>query len=283
MVPVVVAMGLLAATPQAWSQGTSPVIQLLLNARDARTRVQAALTLGRLRPAGSRAALETALDDANAAVRAAAAESLGVLGDSAAVPALRSHANDRDPGVRSGVTHALATLGPSGNNNNNAGGGGDSGASPGGDFSHAHFVIRVGTLANRAGGRPALVDVMRDAIMRECGRSAGMACAVGANLPPEAEQRVRTAHVRAYAIEGSVNTLRRSQVASTLSVRAEVSLVLMTHPTRAIIGELSGAATAQDPNATDNPDGRAQHLEERALAAAVHGALGNLQQALPDH
>jgi hypothetical protein len=77
-----------------------------------------------------------------------------------------------------------------------------------------------------------------------------------------------------------VNTLRRWTVATTLSIRAEVSLVLMTHPSRAIVGSLSGAATAQDHTPYYDADQFEARLQERALVAAVHGALGNLEQSL---
>src|SRR4029079_2465031 len=77
MLPAVMAVALIAVPPIAQSQSTSPVIQLLLNSNDVRTRIQAARTLGRLRPPGAREALEAALNDANAAVRLASVESLG--------------------------------------------------------------------------------------------------------------------------------------------------------------------------------------------------------------
>ncbi len=287
MLPAVLSVGLVAAPLIAGSQSQSPVIQLLLTSTDARTRIQAAVTLGRLRPSGARQALESALDDANVGVRAAAVQSLVTFGDAASLSALRAHANDRDPLVRNGIARAIETLqrNIATTATTTATASGSASATvqitlQSGDMQHARFLVRVGTLANRADGRPNIVDLMRNAILLEVGRSESVACVVARDLPPEAELRVRSGRLRAYAIEGSVNSLRRWTVAQTLSIRAEVSLVLMTHPSRAIVGSLSGAATAQDHTPYYDADGFTRRLEERALSAAVHGALGNLQQSL---
>ncbi|MEI8254973.1 MAG: HEAT repeat domain-containing protein [Deltaproteobacteria bacterium] len=278
-------VGLLAAPMIARSQSQSPVIQLLLTSTDTRTRIQAAVTLGRLRPTGARQALESALDDANVGVRASAAQSLVTLGDIASLGALRAHANDRDPLVRNGIARAIETLARNTATTATPTAAGSASATvqislQSGDMQHARFLVRVGTLANRADSRPNIVELMRNAILLEVGRSGSVACVVARDLPPEAELRVRTGHLRAYAMEGSVNSLRRWTVAQTLSIRAEVSLVLMTHPSRTIVGSLSGAATAQEHTPYYDTDGFTQRLEERALSAAVHGALGNLQQSL---
>jgi hypothetical protein len=261
----------------------SPIIQLLLSSPDARTRIQAAATLGRLHPNGSRQALESALDDVNPGVRAASAQSLVNIGDTAAIGALRAHANDRDVLVRNGIARAIETLQERQAAALAAAHPAAALTSPSGacDLANARIVVRVGTLANHADSRVNIVDLMRNAIVSEVGRTGGAMVAVAASqLPPEAEQRVRAGRVRAYAIEGSVNSLRRWTVAQTVSVRAEVSLVLMTHPSRAIVGSLSGAATAQDRAPGYDADGFARRLEERALSGAIHGALGRLEQSL---
>lgn len=268
------------AGSQSSQSSTSPIVQILLTARDARVRAQAATTLGRLRASGARLALETALGDRNPMVRAAAAQALAALADPAALPSLRAHQNDGDPGVRASVAQAvqhlerLATGGSAGNTQAVHAVG-----TTGNDWNRARFVVRVGTLTNRTGARPTVVDVLRNAIVQEVSRHTDVACAVG-TLPPEAERRVRTGRLRVFAMEGGINTLRRWTVANTISVRAEVSLVLMTEPSRAIVGSLSGAATAQDSAIFPDIDGLAQRLEERALVAAVRGAMSDFRTSL---
>jgi hypothetical protein len=282
ILPASVSIALLAVPPIALSQSSSPVIQLLLNARDVRTRVQAATTLGRLRPPGARQALESAMSDDNPAVRAAAAQALMNLGDPAALPALRSHANDSDPGVRAGVAQAVQTL--QGSAGVSVAMAPPSSGSPmmGApvNWSHTRYAIRLGNLTNRAGGRAGLVDVLRNAIVQEASRGGEMAVVSGA-LPPEIERRVRAGQVHSYALEGGVNTLRTWTVANTLSVRAEVSLVLMSDPGRAMVGSMTGAATAQDRTPPYDAAMFEQRLQDRALVGAVHGAMGNLQRSLP--
>jgi hypothetical protein len=282
MLPLALSVALIAVPPLARSQADSPVIRLLHDSRDPRVRVQAATTLGRLRPPGAREALERALGDDNPLVRAAAAQSLLVLRDPAALGPLRARANDRDPGVRTSILRVVREL--EGLTAPSTAPGAVAGAPAGGgqgttDWSRARFLVRLGTLANRASERAAVVDVMRNAIVQEVERHADVAYVLGA-LPPEAERRVRAGRIRVFAMEGGVNTLRHWTVASMLSVRAEVSLVLMTEPTRTLVGSLSGAATAQDRAPEQDPDAFAQRLEERALAAAVRGAMGNLRASL---
>lgn len=84
-----------------------------------------------------------------------------------------------------------------------------------------------------------------------------------------------------YEMDGAVQQLRRWTVASMLNVRAEVSLVLVTMPARAIVGSMTGAATAQNTTAPGvSPDTIASELEVRALAGAVRGAVANLRTSL---
>ncbi len=277
-----VALCVVITTPVARSQAQSPVIELLLNGRDVRTRVQAASTLGRLRPAGAREALERALGDPSPAVRATAAQSLGTLGDPRAIVRLTTHVNDEDPGVRAGVRQSILDL-------QSRMGTGISAATPSStyasigaprnDWNRARFVVLVRSLSNNVQARSGVMDVMRSAILQEVARNPDVAAASGA-LPFEAMSRVQTGQLRAYAIEGSIRTLRRWTVASQLSVRAEVSLVLMSEPGRTIVGSLSGAATAADMQPPGDLETFAQRLEDRAVGGAVRGALNNLHSSL---
>jgi hypothetical protein len=267
-----------SSTPSVAGESASPVLSLLATARDPRTRFQAALTLGRLRPPGAREALERALDDSDATVRASAAESLRTIGDAAAIPALRARRSDPDPTVRSTVARALALL------EGNTAAASSASASPLGaqspNWSTARFVLRPGALANRADQRTHIVDALRDALAQELARLDDVAFSVGA-LPPEAERRVRSGRLRVFTIDGSVQQLRRWSVASTLSVRAEVSLVLVAVPARSIVGSMSGAATAQNTTSPgQTTDALARDLEQRALHGAVRGAVANLRASL---
>ncbi|MDP3277143.1 MAG: HEAT repeat domain-containing protein [Deltaproteobacteria bacterium] len=259
----------------------SPILGMLRDARDARTRWQAALMVGRMRPAGAREALIAALRDRDGTVRASAAEGLRSLGDSSAVPALRAALRDSDGTVVSSVTRALAQLDHSSPVAVAPTAVVSASAGPV-NWSRTRFVLRMGSLANRADGRANVVEALRSALAQEVGRLDEIAIAPTA-LPPEAERQVRSGHLRVFAIEGAVQQLRRWSVASTHSVRAEVSLVLMTDPSRAIVGSMSGAATAQNTMLPgQSSETLARELERRALAGAVRGAVANLRSSLSD-
>lgn len=268
----------LSAQARAQSPATataqSPLIEMLLSGRDSRTRFQAALTLGRMRPAGAVSALIRALDDSDATVRASAAEALRSIADPAAVPALRAHRADADSTVRSTVERALALL------DRNTPVAVATAPALSVDWQRTRYVLRAGSLANRADQRAQIVDALRSALAQEVSRLDQVAFSAG-SLPPEAERRVRSGRLRVYAVDGSVQQLRRWTVASTLSVRAEVSLVLVAEPARAIVGSMSGAATAQNTTAPgQSADTLARDLEQRALAGAVRGAVANLRTSL---
>jgi hypothetical protein len=258
----------------ATASAQSPLIEMLLSGRDSRTRFQAALTLGRMRPAGAVAALIRALDDTDATVRASAAEALRSIADPAAVPALRARRADADSTVRATVERALALL------DRNTPVAVATTPTLSVDWQRTRYVLRAGSLANRADQRAQIVDALRSALAQEVSRLDQVAFSLG-SLPPEAERRVRSGRLRVYAVDGSVQQLRRWTVASTLSVRAEVSLVLVAEPARAIVGSMSGAATAQNTTAPgQSADTLVHDLEQRALAGAVRGAVANLRTSL---
>lgn len=253
----------------------SPLITMLLSGRDPRTRFQAALTLGRMRPPGAVAALVHGLSDSDPTVRASAAEALKNIGDPSAVGALRAHRADSDPTVRSTVERALAVL------DRNTPVAVPTEPALTVDWGRTRFVLRAGALANRADQRAQVVEALRSALAQEVSRIDQVAFASGAALPPEAERRVRSGRLRVFAIDGSVQQLRRWTVASTVNVRAEVSLLLVTDPARSIVGSMSGAATAQNtPTPGQSADTITRDLELRALAGAVRGAVANLRSSL---
>jgi hypothetical protein len=224
------------------------------------------------------------MHDTDPTVRAMCAESLRVLNDPAAVTALRAARSDLDSAVRASVERALRVLDqntpvavspvahPSATSTVNG--------SVVVDWNRARFVLRAGSLANRVDQRGQIVDSLRSALAQEVGRLEDVAFVPGA-LPLEAESRVRSGRLRVYAVDGAVQQLRRWTVASTLNVRAEVSLVLVSMPARAIVGSMSGAATAQNTAAPGvSADTMARELEVRALSGAVRGAVANLRTSL---
>lgn len=283
-----VAAALALHPPDAPAQTSAP-IELLRRSSSARSRARAAELLGRLRPAGSRAALEGALDDRAPAVRIAAAQALEALGELAALPALDRHALDRHPRARDAVvrarqgllrrpTTALAsgwTSAPAA-----AVASAPPAAPQAVDWRRVRVLITLGTLANNVTRDPSHVSHLREALRLAVSQDERYAIHPGA-LPAAAASRVRRGDLRTYSLEGSLTTLREAQTGVSLSVRAEVSLVLLQEPSHSIAATLAGSATAQDarPVLTNLPDPMPL-LRRRAIEGAAHGALRSLETEL---
>lgn len=251
---------------------TSPVVQLLLTAPDARTRAQAAMTLGRLRSPDARPALETALGDREALVRVAAASTLGMLRDPVAIPALRARLQDPDANVRDAVALALSRL-PGDALNLPA-------ASPdpaGAPLDSARYLLAPGDLRDHTGSHPEHLPLLADAMLRTLAGRPGVALQRSMEIPPPAMARVRRGLLRPFSLEGGLQRLDTEGSEDSLAVRAEVQFAIVAMPRRAIVGMVTGAATARGPGFTPNSRSR---LESVAVEGAVRGAMRDIEQSL---
>ncbi len=264
-------VGILSSPRPAGAQ-QSPVVRMLLTAPDARTRAQAAMTLGRLRPPDARAALETALGDPAALVRAAAASTLGVLADPTAGPALRARLRDPDPNVRASVSQALSRLPGAGPGPTEA-----AAAPAGAPLATARFLLAPGDLQDHTRAHPEHMALLTEALLRALAGREGVAVQPTVEIPPAALLRVRRGLLRAFALEGGLQRLEPSGTDDDTSVRAEVQFAIVAMPQRAIIGMVSGAATARGP--AFSPASR-RRLESVAVEGAVRGALRDIEQSL---
>jgi hypothetical protein len=267
----VVCVAALALWPGVARAQQSPVVRLLLTAPDARTRAQAAMTLGRLRPTDARAALETALGDPVALVRVAAASTLGALRDPVAVPALRARLQDADANVREAVSLALrrlpadATDAPASNEPEGA------------PLATARFLLAPGDLHDHTGTHPEHLPLLTDAMLRTLAGRPGLALQRTIELPPAATARVRRGLLRPFSLEGGLQRLDAEGPDDNLAVRAEVQFAIVAMPQRAIVGMVTGAATARGPGFS--PTSR-RRLESVAVEGAVRGALRDIEQSL---
>jgi hypothetical protein len=286
------ALTLLGAAPAAAQ--TNPAIDLLRRAHSARARARAAEALGRLRPAGCRAALEAALDDRAAAVRVASARALEALGDPAATPALDAHALDRDARARAAVVHARRALqhgapvalasawttGPAASPLPGAAPSQPAVASAAVDWRRVRVLITLGPLANNVTTDAAHVGHLREALRLAVGADDRYAIHPGA-LPSAVALRLRRGSLRAYTIEGALTALNEGAAGPRLSVRAEVSLLLVLEPSHSIAATLSGSATAQDVRpSTPGLRDPMPLLRQRAIEGAATGALRSLESQL---
>ncbi len=269
----------------------SPAIDLLRRASSSRARARAAEALGRLRPAGARAALEAALDDHSSSVRVASAQALEALGDPAATAALDRHALDRDARARQAVFHARMTL----QRQPRIATASDWNTTPYApapaapvaaaptaiDWRRVRVLITLGSLVNQASSDATHVAQLREALRAAVGQDERFAIHPG-SLPSSVASRLRHGDLRAYSLEGTLGSLRPGEAGGTnASVRAEVSLVLVAEPSHSIAATLSGTATAQEARlAIPNQPDPMPRLRQRAIEGAAHGAMRSLQTQL---
>lgn len=271
----------------------SPAIDLLRRASSSRARARAAEALGRLRPAGARAALEAALDDRSSSVRVASAQALEALGDPAAAAALDQHTHDRDARARQAVLHARAALQRQPRvatasdwvTTPYAPASAPAPAAPATpatiDWRRVRVLITLGSLVNQASSDATHVAQLREALRAAVGQDARFAIHPG-SLPSSVASRLRHGELRSYSLEGTLGSLRPGEAGGTnASVRAEVSLVLVAEPSHSIAATLSGTATAQEARlAIPNQPDPMPRLRQRAIEGAAHGAMRSLQTQL---
>lgn len=107
---LVVIIGLAMSTGIARADRVHTLSRTLVHAKDTKTRISAAVSLGRLNDTRALKPLVHALKDKSRVVRAVAATALGHLGDDAALPALQQATRDSDRVVRKRATEAIVSL-----------------------------------------------------------------------------------------------------------------------------------------------------------------------------
>ena len=282
----------LTFTPPGWAQTDhSTAIRVLRDGRDFRARARAALALGSSGDRSVSPALIGALRDESPAVRAAAANALGRLGDPMALTSLRALMSDRERAVRSEAEAAIRRV---------------EAANPGLSTANAHaaggrldrlptiavipraqtivwpriqYVVVVGSMENRSSfAEPSLGGHLAQEVDRNLMILRGVAVIHGA-IPPTAEREIQRRRLPKLRLEGSlINVTRRTQRRQ-LSVRCEVSLMLMDDPGRNLRASLTGAATGNAPRRGQQA-AQERELARRALTGAVRSAMSGAAQAI---
>jgi hypothetical protein len=283
----------LALAVPGGAQERRTMVRLLREGADFRVRVQAAFALGNTHDASARRPLERALRDDNPAVRAAAATGLGRLGRSAALTALRRARSDRSAAVRMQVERSIRTLSqpsaptmPSTAVRPVAAGGGFYPAvnviprAGHINWSRVRYVVVLGDMANRSGfGDAVLGTSMRREVARNLNLLRGVATFPEADqLNAAARRQIRRRHIPALRFDGSVAKLERRARRRDLSIRCEVSMMLLAEPGRSLRGMLRGAATGSEPRQR-NRRAQEHRLAEEALSAAVRSAMSGVATA----
>lgn len=266
------------------------MLRALNGSSDFRVRVQAAFALGNTGDAQHRRALETALRDSNPAVRAAAATALGRLGNRAALNALRAATRDSSAAVRMQAQRSIRTLNEATTTAREAAprqrrqGGGFYPAvtvAPSADsvpWPRIRYVVVLGSMNNRSRFRGQPLEThMRNEVHSTLRLLRGVAVFPSTELRREDERQIRRRRLPKLQLDGSLTNVQPRRARSELSVRCEVSLMLLDDGS--IRGMMNGAATGSEPPRGDR---RAQtaRLAQQALSAAVRSAMASAPTAL---
>lgn len=271
------------------------VVRVLRESPDFRARVRAALALGSTNDRNVTPALVGALRDASPAVRAAAATGLGQLGDPAALAPLQALSHDGASVVRTEALRAIrrieASRAPS-----------VPSAPPRmftrtstGDvlpaiavtpaardiyWPQVRYVIVMGSMENRSGfHHDGLDQLLEREVMRNLVVLRGVAVLRAGQEPPSAEREIQRRRLPKLRLEGSLNRVDRRAQPREVSVRCEVSLMLLDEPGRNLRSVLNGAATGSQPRRGQR-ETQERQLAEQALTGAVHSAMSGAARAI---
>ncbi len=300
---VALALSTFAFAPPGWAQADhSTVIRVLRSGRDMRARARAALALGSSNDRAVTPHLIQALADRSPAVRAAAATALGRLQDSRALAALRARTSDDHRAVRIEAQQAIrriesASRGAPGVASGR-GRGRSSTAMPGRRgherlpaisviprargiaWGRVRYVVVLGAMENRSRFvDESLGDILAAEVSRSLLVLRGVAVLQEGHEPPGAQREIRRRHLNKLRLEGSLNRVERRVARRQLSVRCEVSLMLMDDPGRNMRGVLNGAATGRSPRSGQRRV-QEQRLARQALAGAVRSAMQGASRAI---
>lgn len=227
----------------------------LREASDFRVRVAAALRLGKTGGTESRVELEHGLKDPHRAVRIACAAGLVSIGDRTAVPALeRALKVETDSAAKTALRDAIAKLRtppPS-----------ESSSSV--SIDQAKYVVALGSMkSNTHGGN-------FDRVMRSAAKSKASTLR-GAYVMDSPDQAVfKNAHAKKIPViilDGTLTQLTHTGHGGGVTVSAHVSMAIST-PKAGLKAMVNGNGSASG--------GALPELQERAIGAAVDGAVGSV-------
>jgi hypothetical protein len=98
------------------------------------------------------------------------------------------------------------------------------------------------------------------------------------SLPDDARREIERRRLPKLRLEGNLVSVQRDARAVDVSVRCEVSLMVLDEPDRIMRGMLQGAATGTDARRGPR-DAQERRLAEQALAGAVRSAMSNADSA----
>lgn len=298
VVAVFVAAALLAVAPAALplaAQDRTQLVRILESDLDFRVRIQAAFALGNTRDAAALDPLVRALADPNPAVRAAAATGLARLGNRRALTALGNHTRDPSAAVRVQAERAIRQISsgeasaPSAPSSPPPGAIGSAGglyprfsivpSESSVSWGAVRYVVFLGSLENRSGYQgPQLTQALRREVSSNLHALRSLAVLDDPeHVSADHAREITRRRLPKLRLDGALSRVNRRAVSRQLSIRCEVSFMLLDEPERVMRGVLNGAATGSDEVGSQDQERR---LAEQALAGAVRSALSGVGGAL---
>jgi hypothetical protein len=256
----------LSTVPASAQPDLHVLVQRLKTGEDFRVRVAAALELGRSKAGLAREPLEAALDDENAAVRAAAAAALKVLGDARALEALREHSADPSPSVRAQIKASIAALQKSTSSGGSA------------PVERPRVLVKIGKMKNGSGvGSSALVDRLERTSRQKFMGLPGVEV-VGAQDDVNAQAKKK--RLPAVMVTGRIRKLKALRDGEDVVYSASVEYVMHRMPDQALVGTVSGSASARATPDEARDSAKSAELRNSVLEAAVASAMRRAPEAL---
>jgi hypothetical protein len=262
--------------------------QQLLVSTDFRSRVQAALGLGRLSDPRSRVPLERALSsDSSAAVREAAAASLGMLRDRRAIPVLRRASDDESASVRRQAAAAMAAIRqppPTGAAASRAVAPNDAApaptATPAINWRRVRHVVALGEVSDGSpAGESRLLTPLRTAVLSGLRTVEGVAPFASTDeLGADVLREITRRRLPRFRIDAVLTTAERTEQNGQVRLRFGVNLLLYQDATHNVLGMLSGSASATESAVQAGV--RDDRMTNATLQAAVRSALSSAATAL---
>ena len=236
----------------------SALAEQLKSSEDFRLRVQAALDLGATRDERALPHLVAALDDRSASVRAAAAAALGKLGDRRGVPALERHASDSSDAVRAEVRSALSRLSPSEQ-----------------QPESQRILVKLAVVRNSTRVKsPAMEREVWSESRKKLDELPGVrVLSSDAAAPADPVAPV-------VMLTPSVQKLAAARDGDSIVYSASVEYIVHTMPDEAIMGRLSGSASAAATEREAQDKAAIATLRHEVLTAAIQSALSRAPTAL---
>lgn len=239
------------------------LVELLMNSKSHRERIEAAHRLGKYPGKRSQDALLYALRDDDEGVRAAAVTSLSKMGDSSTIPALKSIRDDNQV-VQDLLHRAIVLLEEKYPE-----------ARTPVEWNQVKSLVEISSLQDRSrSGRSGLNAELRKYMARHFRLQNGFAVTEGKRGFLSLNKVIRRYQIKPFYVMGSLVSLKKKSAGGNVVWEAAVSLSVLDHPGRTVRAVVQNRAEVRRPASEyrREHDTAMQNMAvEEAIRAAAEG------------